>query len=135
MSTNTHHLRINEPDVTADFSDEDVVLINLSTGFYYRAEGASFAAIKALIDPSATHPIEVASVSAAEVERFARSLIDKHLLVGSVGDCSFTGANGAEVRLSIEEHGDLEDLLGLDPVHDVEPLEGWPVRAPDVQDP
>lgn len=135
MTSTPAALRINEPDVTADFGDEDAVLINLANGRYYRVEGPGLRLLRALSETSADAVIEVAGVNRVEAERFARLLVDKGLLVGDPDQCRFDGLDGDAVggeAPALEEYGDLEDLLGLDPIHDVEPMQGWPVRADDT---
>lgn len=135
MTLSPPALRINEPDVTADFSDDDAVLINLRNGRYYRVEGPGLRALRALSEAPAHELIVVEDVARPELERFARLLVDRHLLAGDVERCRFGPLGDSESggqTLDLEEYGDLEDLLGLDPIHDVEPMKGWPVRASDA---
>jgi len=134
-----------EPWMTHERLDDQVMMINLETGAYFALErpaadcwtaltaGAGFDGIVAEV---VTH-FDVAPAQAeADVESFLGSLLDEGIVRWSAdhpserpADPSPPGAPPAE-RLAyrppqIEKHDDLEELLLLDPIHDVGP-EGWP---------
>lgn len=78
-----------------------------------------------------TSVCQAGAFSAESLKAFAELLIEKNLLRGDLGLLEFQTSDGASTEgspIELEEFGDLEDLLGLDPIHDVSPTEGWPVR-------
>jgi hypothetical protein len=130
-----------EPWMTHERLDDQVMMINLETGAYFALErpaadcwtaltaGAGFDGIVAEV--VAHFDVDPARAG-ADVETFLESLVDEGIVRWSTEGPAATApdrAAGAE-RLAyrppqIEKHDDLEELLLLDPIHDVGP-EGWP---------
>lgn len=135
------------PWVSHDRLDDEVMVINLKSGDYFAFQGAAADTWTLLVDghqPSAVaeqiarrYAVEPAT-AAADIDGFVHALQDEELLQS--GD-----PNGA-VTLSelpvpatplpyetpaIEKYEDLQDLLLLDPIHEVDET-GWPAgRAED----
>jgi hypothetical protein len=127
--------------MTHERLDDQVMMINLETGAYFALErpaadcwtalgaGAGFDGIVAEVVAHFEVPADQAE---ADVETFLVSLIDEGI-VRWTDDAPLAPAPNAVVpaeRLAyrppqIEKHDDLEELLLLDPIHDVGP-EGWP---------
>ena len=146
----SNHFRVNSPKVTHETLDGEVVIINLDTGSYY-SMNAIGAAIWNLLD--AGTPVEqiIATLSQRypgdpqEVTVGVRTLIEKlleeNLMV--VDEASRAGeTNGAPVMAShetalpafelpiLQKYTDMEDLLLLDPIHEVDDA-GWPNKNQD----
>ncbi len=141
-----------EPWMTHERLDDQVMMINLETGAYFALERPAADCWTALTEGGSVDDIvsavvaqfEVsAEVAAADVETFIGSLTDEGIVRWSP-DPSGDPASSADdepprpsspttpgvERLAyrppqIEKHDDLEELLLLDPIHDVSP-EGWP---------
>jgi len=142
-----------EPWMTHERLDDQVMMINLETGAYFALErpaadcwtaltaGAGFAGMVAEVKAHFDVPQARAE---ADVESFLASLLDEGIVrwssdhpvelppSQSAGQLTSPPADGAPTadRLAyrppqIEKHDDLEELLLLDPIHDVGP-EGWP---------
>jgi hypothetical protein len=133
-----------EPWMTHERLDDQVMMINLETGAYFALErpaadcwtaltaGAGFTGIVAEV----TAHFDVSTSSAeADVETFLDDLVEEGIVRWSADppapglDPSLDEPIAAD-RLpyrppQIEKHDDLEELLLLDPIHDVGP-EGWP---------
>ena len=120
---------INAPDVIMDHSNDDIVLINLKNGLYYRISDASAQAFVALT--TAHGPCVVEGITEGELMAFGALLCEKGLVRSQGPGPDLSNAGEIRDKLTLEEFGDLEDLLGLDPIHDVSPEAGWPVRPDD----
>jgi hypothetical protein len=130
-----------EPWMTHERLDDQVMMINLETGAYFALErpaadcwtaltaGAGFDGIVAEV----VAQFDVAPDRAeADVETFLVSLVDEGIVRWSSDEPAAPSPDGTApaARLAyrppqIEKHDDLEELLLLDPIHDVGP-EGWP---------
>jgi hypothetical protein len=122
------------PAVICDELDGEVVAIDLESGRYYRMTGASSAVWGGLV--AGASPGEVAAACAepgagASVGAFADRLLDLGLLRPAPAAAS-PGAlpPWAPGGLEVEEFSDLEDILGLDPIHEVDQDEGWTLAGP-----
>jgi hypothetical protein len=122
---------INRPSVIFDTQGEETVVIDLGTGRYFRLDGPSTrvwrlfegaveprALVEASDDPSTVGP---------QIERIVAELRDAGLLRAATDDDP-----GAAVEpwtfdgFTLEVFTDLEDILGLDPIHEVDAERGWP---------
>lgn len=125
---------INAPDVVSDLLDDEVVIINLDTGMYFRATGASAAVWEALI--AGADPAPADSDADADADRELAAFVEQLRAHALVRPCSAPGDAPAlppwtPGELALEVHEDLKDLLALDPVHDVDTATGWP-RQPEA---
>jgi hypothetical protein len=126
--------------MTHECLDDQVIMINLETGAYYALELVAADCWVALVagagfDDIVSEVVRRYDVDQARAERdielFLESLVDEGLVQWSnqapvpltTGDA--VAARTAYRAPEIEKHDDLEELLLLDPIHDVGP-EGWP---------
>lgn len=130
---------VNRPSVIFDVQGDETVIIDLTNGHYYRLDSAS-TALWMRFDDGATpdeataacdNPEELAPQLAPAIDE----LLAKSLLV-AVGEAAAAAPTAAPSRwrfdgFALEEFTDLEDILGLDPIHEVDPERGWPhTRTP-----
>jgi hypothetical protein len=140
--TGAERFRVNSPKVTHETVDDEVVIINLDSGSYYSMSGIG-AAIWSLIDSGAS--IDEAAAHAAgryagEAESIRAGLIalvkELHGEALIVADANRTpepvaatesvdGDRPAFVAPTLQKFTDMQDLLLLDPIHDVTE-DGWP---------
>ena len=143
--------RINTPTVTHETIDGEAVIINLDTGNYYSlVDAGSF--IWSLVDKGAS-PSEVQDVilqtyqgDAQDVDRGVHELLaqlqQENLIVpvDGAGDALdlaqvAPATNGHEKPSfnppSLNKYSDMQELLLLDPIHDVDDV-GWPKPVPDL---
>jgi hypothetical protein len=137
--------RVNRPKVIFEAFEDETVLINLDSGNYY-----SFSGSAALIWDRIISGESIASVikylqerfgNAADiglsVEDFIRKLVDENLIVK---DSNETGKNVKQGKVEIpmlarferpvlQKYSDMQDLLLLDPIHEVDET-GWPHALP-----
>ena len=130
-----------EPWMTHERLDDQVMMINLETGAYFAlerpaadcwtalTEGADLDGIVAEVVRSFEVPSERAQV---DVEVFLANLVDEGIIRRTADEPVARQPDGvaSDSKLAyrapqIEKHDDLEELLLLDPIHDVGP-EGWP---------
>lgn len=138
------HFKINDAQVVHETFDEEVLAINLDTGTYYSMPGLSAqvwrwvvagvpleAIGRALNQICDASPVSIA----AQLEEFVGKLEQNRLIVP--GDAppveetpvlsTFQGKVPA--ALAFDVYTDMQDLLLLDPIHDVEEA-GWPLAKP-----
>lgn len=139
--------RINAPAVAAELIDGEAVIMNLTTGSYFSARGTG-----AMIWEWVEQGIPEASIAAAlsgasdgadaadvaqEVERFLGELLTHALvreipLIGPIPppDAVTTTPGSPFVPPTLDVFNDMQDLLLLDPIHDVQEEAGWPAPKP-----
>ena len=126
------------PRVVDELIDDEVVVINLETGVYYGlrqvaaaiwtgvAAGASIAEITAAIQENVDDvPEHAASTIGAFVGELVADGLARTSDAATASPWSINGLSSPFVPPVLEKFSDLEDLLMLDPVHDVD-AEGWP---------
>jgi len=124
--------------VVYDIIDDEAVVVHLGTGAYYSFRGLSLEAWSTLTTPQTND--QVAAVLApvtpgtgnVAAEQFLGYLTDEDLV-------DRDGAAAPPVTLTeemtsallIEKYTDVQELLTVDPVHDVDER-GWPAVAPAI---
>lgn len=130
--------RINAPNVVSEIIDGEAVIVHLGTGVYYSVD-QSGAAIWSLIEQGTPLPAIATAVAThyglpvAEVEpsvqAFANQLLAEGLIVPIDTPTTLEPvsieARGAWQPPALGRYTDMEDLLLLDPIHDVDET-GWP---------
>jgi hypothetical protein len=139
--------RINTPDVTHELLDGEVIVVHVVTGAYYSLGGPA-ATIWGWLDRGAeieamcNRIVELNGADresiGADLHRFTADLQAEGLI------SSLQPANGARVALDdtadeaivpfrspkFEKYSDMEELLLVDPIHEVSP-QGWPEKLSD----
>ena len=139
--------RINEPDVVHEVFDEEIIVVNLDAGTYYSLSGTGRTIWAYLVDGFGTDEIADRiqtrhtgdrSVIAVAVADFANLLVNEGLLI-PVEDAVAqrrtisSGPPGDRTPFEpplIEKYDDMQDLLALDPIHEVD-SGGWPLAKKD----
>jgi coenzyme PQQ synthesis protein D (PqqD) len=138
-------LRVNSPNVIYETIEGEVILIDLKTGTYYSLRDSGAAVWQAIEHGAGEDGIaaELRSrydASEGEIRAAVRRLLDeleREGLVraeeGEAAPAAPASGNGAG-RLPfaapvLEKHTDMQDLILLDPVHEVG-AQGWPHPAP-----
>lgn len=139
-------LRPARPDVIDETFDGEAVLVHLVTGCYYALNPAASAiwsllstgrsatgVTAALAARHATAPAQVAPV----VDAFLTELRTEQLVVvaDAEADADVPSADGGDAAgplgvPALQRFTDLQDLLMLDPIHDIDlDGDGWPLAA------
>ena len=135
------NVRINAEAAACQIIDGEAVLIHFDSGRYFSSLGSGSEVIRPL---ELGHTVEQIAgafrrhyaagpeVMEQEIASFVEELVLENLFVsGAPG-----GTTNAELVLDVaaefqppklEKYSELEDLLKLDPIHDVNPA-GWPLR-------
>lgn len=143
--------RVNKPDVMHETIDGEVIAINLVSGNYYSFRGTG-AQIWALVDDSGAQSVEEIAEALAyrfgsprsEIEdavtRFLEDLAEEGLVAGAEAPDEArrepaeppNGVPKLPFELPrVEKYTDMQDLVLLDPVHQVDDT-GWPRAGPDA---
>jgi len=131
------------PWVTHERLDDEVIAINLETGAYFALDDVAADCWTLLVGSASTEAVVDAicsrydvdrATAADDIERFIATLESEGLLVadddGADGSPAVelppNGDRRAYVAPSVNKFDDLEELLLLDPIHEVDDV-GWPV--------
>jgi len=132
----------NTDHVAAEEFDGEFVLINFAKGTYFSLRNAAVDVWQQFENGATREDVGTRiaarfSVSGdtirAELERCVRMLIDEELIceTASAGPPVEAWSSQAYEAPVIEVYSDLQDLIILDPVHEVDDTMGWPRRAPE----
>jgi hypothetical protein len=139
----TTRFRINTPPVIHETLDGEVIVVNLDTGVYYSLSGVAAeiwaevargaSASQAAEDLHARYDADGSELETA-VARFVEELEREQLIAadGEAGGRPETTLNGAARAAFVEpvlhKYTDMQELLLLDPIHEVAET-GWPRPA------
>lgn len=136
--------RTNRPTVISEIIDGEAVIIHLGTGCYYSLRGSASLVWDALNRGSSAEELvrllklayDMSGTDAelpAVIDALLQELASEELVVP---DEETTGSEATSLPLEagrsafetprIERYTDLQDLILLDPVHDVDAQMGWP---------
>jgi len=144
MIEQSNRFQLNSPTVVCDVVDGEVVLVDLESGAYYSTEQAG-ATIWQYLQQGQSVGEMITALSAHyladrhEIEQNVHDLIDQllneGLIVANNSSSPVTQSgllNGTDQRkkaafsrVVLHKFSDMEDLLLLDPVHEVNDI-GWP---------
>jgi len=143
--TSPSRFRLNDKQAVFEKFDDEILAINLETGTYYSLPGVSAQIWSWLIDGADVQTVKEALITSYDgnahdidsaVTHFVDKMRQESLLVPVQ-----TEAAAASIPMApdtakkpfthpvVEMYTDLQDLLLLDPVHDVDDR-GWPVFRP-----
>jgi hypothetical protein len=131
-------MRIPADRVVSEVIDGEVVAIDLTSGRYYSLEGAAARAWEAIQAGEDTDGVAVAVAAEAGIEAdearpdvaaFLAELQAEGLLLSGNG-VGPPAAGPGRVSLVLNRYTDMQDLIVIDPIHDVDET-GWPNRRPE----
>ena len=140
-------LAVRSPQVISESLDGEAVIIDLDTGTYFSLDPVASSIWDAIAAGGTTAAGIVRGIAAAygttfpEAEAalapfFAR-LADERLVVAVPGSESappaFTKGSASLTEPVLSRFDDIQDLLLLDPIHEVEET-GWPAKKPAPED-
>lgn len=139
-------LAINRPVVSSEVIDGEAIVINLENGSYYSMDGLA-AELWRCIECNGSKAQMLGAMQArfadqqvnltSDLERFVTGLLDERLVVvsepgvGAEGDAGagepfeFHFPAGSYQAPGWTKYDDMQDLLVLDPIHEVDD-KGWP---------
>ena len=127
------------PDVVHETIDGEAIVINLTTGTYFSLDGsgaAVWARLKgggtlddAVLELAEAHGADPVALG-AEVARLLGELHEHGLVLSAppalLREAAVTGGLGTFVPARLGVYTDMEEFLLVDPIHEVEPAQGWP---------
>jgi hypothetical protein len=142
------YYRINIPHVVHEVIDGEAVLVNMKSGYYYSLDDEG-AEIWNLIEQgnsvSQIEKILIQNYNASSTEikaglnELIHTLHDEDLIVGLNELQNITNKDKYQYDIPLEKkkfgkptlhkYTDMEDLLLLDPIHDVDEETGWPDKS------
>ena len=146
----TRRFRVKSPNVMHETIEGEVIVIDLTTGSYYSLRDASAVIWHSIeqgtdevgIDEVLGERYEASREEiAAAVERFLDELATEGLIEPSDGAPAVPNAPAQPQQANgrvpfvvpvLEKHSDMQDLILLDPVHEVGP-QGWPQQRPESE--
>jgi hypothetical protein len=139
-----HIYQISGVNIVYEVFDGEIVAVNLDSGKYYSLRGTSAFVWAALLkDQSVEQIAEVLSANyeldralvADELASFVDQLVQENILVANAkpgaNDSFEDKPTGDYVKPNFDVYSDMQEILLLDPVHDVDET-GWPVAKPGV---
>lgn len=132
------------PSVVHEAIEGEVMIVNLDKGLYFSTDGVG-ASIWAMIVAGRTadeillwakDALDAGDVVAADVAEFLDDLRENELVrdvaeTPEAGDFDVPAAPATYEKPALNVYADMEELLLLDPIHDVSDDAGWPHVAPE----
>lgn len=132
---------VNSPHVISETLDGETIIVNLSSGHYFNLQGTAVEVWDAVERGADTAEV-VADLErryaasdgeiASAVEKFLAELTAAELIVPdgdgpapARGDETFAAERAPFAPPTLTVHTDMQDIILLDPVHEVDPR-GWP---------
>lgn len=135
--------RLNEPDVSAEVFDEEVLAINLKSGHYHSLRGLGVSLWQGLMEGFSTEELvssmvarfpECADTAASETVAYVAQLEAASLIVPSTDSAPPSTTPGVPTTGTpyaspvVESYTDMQELLLIDPIHEVDVYTGWPQK-------
>lgn len=122
---------VNSPRIVWDRADDRIVAVDCQAGYYYEFTPGASDLLEVVGAGAAVEDIAgAAGLEVSQVEGLVKQLLDDEVLRPAAGDAGAApalagdwGFSGGEI--SYEKLDDLKDLLEADPIHDVDPRQGW----------
>jgi hypothetical protein len=137
-------LGVGGPSIVHETIEGEVIIVNLDKGLYFSTDGVG-ACIWTMIVAGrtadeilfwATDAFDADEVVAADVAEFLNELHENELVhvvaeTSEDGDFDPPAAPASYEKPTLQVYADMEELLLLDPIHDVSDDAGWPHAAPE----
>jgi hypothetical protein len=131
--------QVNAPRVVHETLEGETVVIDTLSGLYYTAVGNAAQLWQALAEGADPAMLAAACAeagcSADAFAAFRDDLIASELLVPRAGGSVAVAPpalDAAPTPPALTRHDDLQDLIELDPIHEVDTAQGWPFRGPEA---
>jgi hypothetical protein len=121
------------PSVVGEVIDGEAIVMDLQSGAYYSTDGVGGAIWQAIEDGASHRQLLGFAASAAardEVAGFIEELLSRGLIrqaPPAPAEPAIAAFPGPYARPVLAVHEDMQDLITLDPIHDVNEM-GWPTR-------
>ncbi len=136
------YLSIAGPSVVHETIEGEVVIVNLDKGLYFSIDGVGAHIWAMIVAGNSINEIRTWGTGtfgnvgnvAADVDEFLADLQSNDLVrevaeAPGVGDVDLSTTPAAYEKPALHVYADMEELLLLDPIHDVSGEAGWPHAA------
>ena len=129
--------KVNSPGVIHDEIDGEVVIVDLNIGHYFRINKESSQLWNFIIKENSVSQIltfcENRSELQIDIEEIVQNLLNLQIICEAVEQSGTITElpKWKYTKFEIEKFTDLEDILGLDPIHEVDEEKGWPNKKND----
>ena len=125
------------PPCIHEVVDDEVIIINMEKGHYYNVKGV---AKKVFVDLIAgIRPSELSKFNRWDKEteeklgQFVEALIEENIIEIKKNKSTDLNLNMTSIAITnldedmvLHTYTDMEEILGLDPIHEIDQKEGWP---------
>lgn len=123
---------INSPNVIFDEMDGEFVLVDLASGKYFRIQSDSANTFSLVVSgQDLTKFSDSESNVPKSLSNAVRVLLEKEIIREVLSDTteaqSHPSTDYTPADFVLEEFTDLQDIIGLDPIHEVDLNQGWPI--------
>ena len=132
-------IQLNDGTFSSEIIDGELILLNRYEGIYYSAGGSiaeiwpmlvSGASLASVIDEAKQMFDGKPEGIAAEILGLVKTLVEENIVFQIPPGESAEVRSGTPARpfapFNFEKYADLQDILTLDPLHDVDVVSGWP---------
>lgn len=139
----TTRYQVNNPEVIEESIDGEVLIVHLGTGAYYSSDGSGEFIWRRVVAGQTAGEVAAAAASHFGLKPETATLavermVGQYLVEGLIRDRDTRPVEDVPVSAPatfeepvLNKYTDMEELLLLDPVHDVEEA-GWPHARPDL---
>jgi hypothetical protein len=132
--------KLNEVDLSKEIFDNEAVIINIPSGRYYSVNGETGVSVIRLLENAANKDqvgeylvtkYDCINVDLkTQVDTFIDSLFAEKIIL-EVTENEFSQPEHSAIlkpfnTLFLEIYDDMQELIELDPIHDVKATKGWP---------
>ena len=124
--------KVNSPGVIHDEIDSEVVIVDLNIGHYFRINKGSSQLWNLIIKGNSISQILTSCENRSELQLDMAKIVQNLLNLQIICEAAEQSNPITELpkwkytKFEIEKFIDLEDILGLDPIHEVDEEKGWP---------
>jgi hypothetical protein len=129
--------KVNSPGVINDEIDSEVVIVDLNIGHYFRINKESSQLWNLIIKGNSISQILTFCENRSELQLDMENIVQNLLNLQIICEAAEPLNPITELpkwkytKFEIEKFTDLEDILGLDPIHEVDEEKGWPNKQND----
>ncbi len=139
--------QLDSTNIATEIFDNEAVLINIPQGKYYNVRGnTGIRILEMLREPTSFESI-ISTISngfetdnetdlKTELEGFINQLANENIIIPATEVSSFeiedTDFKYPYEKAELEIFDDMQELIMLDPVHDVESFKGWPQKKEEL---
>ena len=132
----------NREAVASEQFDDEAVLINFQTGTYYSLTGTAPDIWSLIQEPNTIDRIaEQLGAREDEAQKAIEAMLtqlvaDSCVLICDIDEAHLNGKTDVTAEAKrfiapiVQSFHDLQELIVVDPVHEVDPMDGWPSRPP-----